>query len=231
MTALTVSNVRFRYAKALPDILQIREFSVGRSETVFLFGPSGSGKSTLLGLVGGLFLPQSGELKVLGQRFDQMTQSGRDSFRAGNIGFIFQVFNLVPYLSVLDNVTLPTKFGRRVSDGFSSAEAEAEYLLDQLGIASLKSRSVTRLSIGQQQRVAAARALLGSPGLVIADEPTSALDADARAGFLQILFSQAKREGSSILFVSHDGSLAKDFDRKVNLIDINAVARPTKEGA
>jgi putative ABC transport system ATP-binding protein len=231
MTAMTLGDVRFRYASNLPDVLQIPKFSVSNGERVFLYGPSGSGKSTLLGLVGGLFLPVSGSVSVLGQSFQEMSQAQRDKFRAENIGFIFQIFNLIPYLSVLDNVILPTKFGRPISKGFTSIEAEADFLMEQLGISAIKTKKVSNLSIGQQQRVAAARALIGSPGLIIADEPTSALDADARAGFLQVLFDQAKREGSSILFVSHDRSLASQFDRQVALHDVNKVASPYDIGA
>jgi putative ABC transport system ATP-binding protein len=153
-----------------------------------------------------------------------MGQAARDQFRSREIGFIFQVFNLVPYLNVLDNVALPCRFGRRVSSAFSGAADEARYLLKELGIESATHKPVGNLSIGQQQRVAAARALIGSPGLIIADEPTSALDADARAGFLSVLFAQVKREGSSILFVSHDRSIADQFDVSVGLSEINKAA-------
>ena len=221
MNALELATVKFSYRPDSSDVLDITSFEMARGERVFMFGPSGSGKTTLLGLIGGLFLPRSGSITVLGSDVTSMGGAGRDQFRAREIGFIFQVFNLVPYLSVLDNVTLPCRFGRRVSSGFPSAVEEARYLLRELGIELAISKPVGSLSIGQQHRVAAARALIGSPGLIIADEPTSALDADARTGFLNVLFAQAKREGSSILFVSHDRSIAAEFDRSIGLAEIN----------
>lgn len=222
MSAISLAEVSFRYGAKLPEVLKIQKFELNRGERVFLYGPSGCGKSTLLGVIGGLFSPQSGSVKVLDQSVTDMSQSERDRFRARDIGFIFQVFNLVPYLDVMENVVLPAQFGRRNSKGFGSVRDEAKSLLDRLGLGAYLDRSVTELSIGQQQRVAVARALLGSPGLIIADEPTSALDADARESFLATLSDHAKREGSTILFVSHDRSLATAFDRSVSLQDINA---------
>ena len=223
MRALELADIRFRYSHQSPEILAISNLCVDRGEMVFMFGPSGSGKSTLLGLVGGLLLPNKGSVRVLDQTVSSMTHQARDHFRAAEIGFIFQVFNLVPYLNVLDNVTLPCRFGRGISSGYSSSVAEAKDLMDRLGIAAKSNANVQELSIGQQQRVAAARALIGSPGLVIADEPTSALDADARSDFLSVLFEQARRENTTVLFVSHDRSLAPSFDRTVGLSEINQV--------
>jgi putative ABC transport system ATP-binding protein len=224
MSALELKDIKFRYSPKSPEILAISSLRVERGETVFMYGPSGSGKSTLLGLVGGLLLPNTGLVQVLDQTVSSMTHQARDRFRASEIGFIFQVFNLVPYLNVIDNVMLPCKFGRGVSEGYASSTAEAKDLIERLGISAHCDADVQQLSIGQQQRVAAARALIGSPGLMIADEPTSALDADARNDFLAVLFAQAKREKSTVLFVSHDRSLATSFDRTVALSEINRVA-------
>ena len=226
MLALAINNVEFRYSSTTPNVLTIPAMSIESGEKVFLFGPSGSGKTTLLGLIGGLMLPSKGAITVLGKVTSTMGNGARDSFRAQEIGFIFQVFNLVSYLSVIDNVTLPCKFGRRTSAGFESADKEAQYLLEQLGIGNTIGQKISDLSIGQQQRVAAARSLIGSPGIIIADEPTSALDADARTGFLNVLFAQAKREGSSLLFVSHDRSIASNFDRSIALSSVNTVKHP-----
>ena len=230
MSVLNLKNVRFRYSQNAPDVLCIDEFEVTKGETVFMHGPSGSGKTTLLGLVAGLFQPGTGSVSVLGRSINAMTSSERDRFRAEQIGFIFQAFNLVPYLSAIENVALPCQFGRRMSAGFASVADEASFLLSRLGLKGCEHSDVTRLSIGQQQRVAAARALIGSPGLIIADEPTSALDADARSDFLKLLFEQAERESSSILFVSHDRSLSGQFHRSQSLESINKAPSSSKGG-
>ncbi len=230
MQSLALNAVEFRYNSKSANVISIPAMSMEAGEKVFMFGPSGSGKTTLLGLIGGLFLPNSGDVSVLGQVISKMGNGARDRFRAQEIGFIFQVFNLVSYLSVVDNVTLPCKFGRRISAGFQTADKEALFLLEQLGVRDTVGQNIADLSIGQQQRVAAARALIGSPGIIIADEPTSALDEDARTGFLNVLFAQAKREGSSILFVSHDRTIASQFDRSLALSSVNKAKAPVTGG-
>lgn len=230
MSALEISNLTFKYPQQAGPTLEIPHFTIARGEKLFMFGPSGSGKTTLLGLVGGLFNPSTGAISVLGQSITAMSSAHRDKFRASNVGFIFQIFNLVPYLNVIDNVLLPCKFGRSVSKSFSSSKDEAVFLIEQLGLKRQMTSDVSTLSIGQQQRVAAARALIGSPGLIIADEPTSALDFDAREDFLRVLFEQAKRESSAILFVSHDKSLASQFDRSVPLADLNVLSSRSQRG-
>lgn len=210
-------------------LLSIQDFRIARGERVFLRGPSGSGKSTLLGLIGGVLTPRSGSVHVEGQPFTGRSSAWRDRFRADHIGYIFQMFNLVPYLSVLDNVMLPAGFStaraQRAGSGGRSLQEEARRLLEALGLSepSLRSRNVLELSQGQQQRVAAARALFGRPALIIADEPTSSLDADTREQFLDLLMSECKHAGSTLLFVSHDVRLSSLFDRAIALSEINAV--------
>jgi putative ABC transport system ATP-binding protein len=169
MTALEIKNLKFRYSSQAENVLNIPQFSVSRGEKLFMYGPSGSGKTTLLSLVGGLFNPNSGSIAVLGKDIFALSSTARDHFRAQNIGFVFQVFNLLPYLTVIDNVLLPCQFGRQKTASFASEQEEARYLLAQLGLEDYLNSSVSKLSIGQQQRVAAARALIGSPGLIIAD--------------------------------------------------------------
>jgi putative ABC transport system ATP-binding protein len=210
-------------------VLNIGELTVGASERVFLSGPSGSGKSTLLGLIGGVLPPGSGSLEVLGEKLQELRPPDRDRLRADAIGFIFQQFNLLPFLDVMTNVSLACRFSDRrreralVQSG--SEEAEAKRLLGHLGIhEELLRRPVTQLSIGQQQRVAAARALIGSPGLLIADEPTSALDTGLRAQFIELLLAECESAGTAVLFVSHDLSLSTHFDRSIRLADINQAA-------
>jgi putative ABC transport system ATP-binding protein len=223
--AVAVTGVRFGW-RAGPPVLAIDRLEVARGERVFVSGPSGSGKSTLLGLVGGVLVPQAGSVTVLGTDLATLSTARRDAFRASHIGFVFQLFNLLPYLSVVDNVVLPCRFSaaRRLAAG--DPPAEARRLLSQLGLAdpALLARRVTELSVGQQQRVAAARALIGRPALVIADEPTSALDADTREDFLRLLLGECRAAGSTVLFVSHDRALAPLFDRRIALAEVNREA-------
>jgi putative ABC transport system ATP-binding protein len=190
---------------------------------VFLHGPSGSGKSTLLGLVGGVVEPGSGAVRLLGQDLAALSRSGRDGFRAEHLGFIFQLFNLVPYLSVLENVLLPLRFSRKRRARLANPRAEALRLLAALGLegGELLDRKVTALSVGQQQRVAAARALLGRTEILVADEPTSSLDSGARDSFLRLLMRECAAAGTSVLFVSHDHALGSWFDRSIALHEIN----------
>mgnify|MGYP003460805246 CR=1 FL=1 len=229
MTAVDLRDVVFGWRTGQP-LLEIERLEVAPGERVFISGPSGSGKSTLLGLIGGVLTPTSGSVRVLGESLGELSAARRDALRVDRIGFIFQMFNLLPYLSVRDNVALPCRFSaRRRARALTEAtdiRTEAERLLGHLGLddPALLDRRVTELSIGQQQRVAAARALIGRPDLVIADEPTSSLDADARADFLALLMSECTAAGSAIVFVSHDRSLAGQFDRQVSLPELNRLA-------
>ena len=227
-TALVVDMAQVSFAwPSASEILRVEKFQVGRGERVFIKGASGSGKSTLLGLIGGVLTPRSGSIRVLGQELGDLSGGQRDTFRAAHLGFVFQMFNLIPYLSMLDNVLLAVRFCeqrlRRVAA--SDMRAEARRLLNALGLDDeLHARQVTRLSMGQQQRVAAARALLGRPQLVIADEPTSSLDADARGDFLRLLMRECSSTDAAIVFVSHDTSLGALFDRTVAMNEINKAA-------
>jgi putative ABC transport system ATP-binding protein len=207
------------------NLLQIERLVLQRGERVFLSGPSGSGKSTLLGLVGGVLRPQSGAVRVLGTPLNPLPARQVDRFRGDHIGFVFQSFNLLPYLSLTANVMLPLQFSavRRGRLARARPEEEALRLLHALGLAGadLQDRPVHQLSIGQQQRVAAARALIGRPELLIADEPTSSLDADTRGDFLRLLMAECAQFGTSVLFVSHDRALSGLFDRSVALPELN----------
>ncbi len=222
-----LTGVRFAWRRNEPDIIDIDDFSVARGERLFIDGPSGSGKSTLLSLLGGVVVPRDGKVEVLGENLSSMRGWRRDRFRADHVGFVFQMFNLVPYLSVVDNVTLPCRFSRRRRDRAearsSSVHADAMRLLAELELdrSKLIDRAVVDLSIGQQQRVAVARALIGSPEIIIADEPTSALDEGTRERFLELLFNECDAEDTTLLFVSHDSRLGTLFNRRVSLKEIN----------
>lgn len=223
--AIDIRDLQFAWDDG-PALLDIPHFEVGAGERLFLRGPSGSGKSTLLGLIAGVLEPQSGRVTVLDHEMNAMSGPKRDALRADRLGVIFQMFNLVPYLSLVQNVTLPCRFSktrRKAVEEAGGAVAEAERLLSRLGLAGdkLLRRPVSNLSVGQQQRVAVARALIGGPDIVIADEPTSALDADARDKFIELLNEEAARSGAALLFVSHDASLASHFDRSVDLMSLN----------
>jgi putative ABC transport system ATP-binding protein len=206
-------------------LLRIPHFAVGPGERVFLSGPSGSGTSTLLCLIAGILKPASGSVSVNGVCVSACKGAARDRFRGDFIGFIFQQFNLIPYLSLLDNVLIPCRFSRtrrvRAAMRAGSPREEAKRLLERLDLApDIWDRPVSRLSTGQQQRAAAARALMGAPPLLIADEPTSSLDADRRASFLRLLLRECGEAGSSLLFVSHDQNLAGEFPRTVRMAEL-----------
>lgn len=224
--SVQLRDVRFGWPGS-HDVIDIHEFDVEYAERLFLVGPSGSGKSTLLSLLGGVCIPQRGTVTMLGTRLSSLNGWQRDRFRADHIGFVFQMFNLVPYLSMIDNVTLPCQFSRRRRDAARSSSGdikhEAERLLDhlELGFAKTRRRPVTSLSIGQQQRVALARALIGSPEIIIADEPTSALDEGTRERFLELLFEECAKHATTLLLVSHDERLGSLFDRRIHLANIN----------
>lgn len=214
--ALDFKNLKFSYGNTA--VLDLQDFSVNAGEIVFLYGPSGSGKSTLLELIAGVLQVQSGELTVLGESFSKKKSSELDHFRAEHIGYIFQSFNLIPYLSVTENLLLPLMFSNQKLD-----QHRFDKLVNELGLKPFLNRAVTDLSVGQQQRVAAARALLKKPNVILADEPTSALDYDHREKFLELLFHFCREDKTTVLFVSHDRTIEKLFDRAISLKALNRV--------
>lgn len=232
---IDITDLRFSWKPGSEPVLDVDELRVNPGEQLFVMGPSGSGKSTLLSLLTGIMTPDAGEVKVLQNQLTVMKGRVRDRFRADYIGYIFQMFNLIPYLSVIENVLLPCRFSRlrkekAVRNG-STLEQEALRLLKRLhlGDKALLNTSVVKLSVGQQQRVAAARALIGNPELVIADEPTSSLDAAHRESFIRLLFDECRATGATMVFVSHDMSLAPLFSRIIDLPEINRAYKPDLE--
>jgi len=230
--AVELSNLRFAYRSGR-DVLHIEHLAIARGETVFLHGPSGSGKTTLLGLLAGVLQATSGSVKVLGADFGTLSSGARDAFRARHLGYVFQMFNLIPYLPVRENILLPIRLdaGRRARLGAQSLDAAVHEIASQLDIGALLDAPINELSVGQQQRVAAARALIGAPEVVIADEPTSALDTDRREQFLQLLFASCKKAQATLVFVSHDHTLMPLFSRTVSLAELNRVADPRSADA
>ncbi len=226
---ITIRDLRFRWNRQRHNLLEIDDFSMSRGDRLFLKGASGSGKSSFLSLLSGITLPQSGSIEILGQPINELKPEQRDEFRADHIGYIFQMFNLIPYLPVIDNVTMPCHFSRireeRVAGTGRQIVDEAKRLLDALGLSETEiiNKPVTELSVGQQQRVAACRSLIGSPEILIADEPTSSLDADAQKAFVDLLSEECRQNDITLLFVSHDTGLNRHFDRTAALVDGNII--------
>jgi putative ABC transport system ATP-binding protein len=219
--AINLSNIYFTYPEHpnLP-ILNIPSWSLAQGEQAFIFGPSGGGKSTLLGLLSGLLSANEGSINILGQHLNKMSNRQRDKFRANHIGYVFQQFNLIPYLDAIDNIRLASYFAQSTS--LASLNKEIKALLTTLNMPEKDwSKPVRNLSIGQQQRIAIARALINKPALLIADEPTSSLDQANRDKFMTLLMSIVKSSGITLLFVSHDMSLSRYFSRVESLSDIN----------
>lgn len=231
MSLVEIRDLRFAWGKEA-ELLHIPAFSLSAGERVFLHGPSGTGKSTLLALLAGVLLPSQGTIQLDGEDVAHMGAARRDAWRADHLGFVFQQFNLLPWLSVMGNVLLPLRFSAARRDRLSAPpKEEAGRLLNDLKLPSrLWSQQASSLSIGQQQRVAVARSLIGRPPLVIADEPTSALDTDTQLAFLELLFSECEQHGTAVLFVSHDLRLSVRFDRVVALADINHAAHKNSTG-
>jgi putative ABC transport system ATP-binding protein len=217
---IEIEQLRYRWPREARDCLDIERLSVARGRTVFLHGPSGCGKSTLLGLMAGVLVATAGRVKVCGEDWAALPARRRDALRADKLGVIFQQFNLLPYLSVLDNVMLPCRFSAARAQ--RSTPTAAATLLEHMGLApALWRKPAAELSVGQQQRVAAARALIGQPELIIADEPTSSLDAALRDSFMALLLASTRAAGSTLVFVSHDERLAERFDLQLSLPTLN----------
>ncbi len=233
MSFIEIEKLKFTYSSGSSDggneILDVSELRVEKGERIFLYGPSGSGKTTLLEILAGVLTAGSGRVSVAGKDLTSLSSAQRDEFRGECIGYIFQSFNLIPYLNVIENVMLPFQLAR---SGWGGNKIELRYraedLLLKLGLKDEMQSQVTRISIGQSQRVAAARALLLKPQLLLADEPTSSLDTDHRETFLKELFQLCEECQTSLVFVSHDRSIEKLFSRSINLLEINAIKKQSK---
>ncbi len=223
---ISIEDLSFTYHSAENSFsLKIPHLDFFAGEKVFIYGPSGSGKTTLLGLISGVLSQKTGSISILQNTFSPTTSLvQKDKFRADHLGYIFQQFNLISYLSAKENILLSLQFSKIKKNKYKTEANINDDLIsmsERLGIRHLLDQKVTELSIGQQQRVAACRALLGSPEILIADEPTSALDFDHKELFLKLLFEEARLKNTTILFVSHDRSLEKLFERSINLKDFS----------
>ena len=222
---LALKDVRFRWPGRTSFGVSVPDFAVAPGETVLVLGESGSGKSTLLSLICGTILADNGTIKVAGTDLSGLSCGQRDRFRAEQIGMIFQQFNLLPFGSVMDNILLPLRFAPSRRARVPDAQTEARSLCAALGLPDVLTAKASTLSVGQQQRVAVARAMIGRPPIIIADEPTSALDATSQSAFLDLLFDQVQAHGTTLVMVSHDPRLGERFDRVVAMEDIAQIER------
>lgn len=217
--AIHIENLEYAYNnKSMSEkstVISIAQWQVQSGETIFLYGDSGSGKTTLLNLLNGIMLPSSGTIAIEGETISELSNSKRDAFRAQNIGVVFQQFNLIPYLTVIKNVQLAAYFAKQKNRDLKQHVA---HLIESLNLPSnVLNKQVGQLSVGQQQRVAIVRALINQPKILLVDEPTSALDASARDAFMKLLMNACSENKTTLVFVSHDKSLGKYFDKEIDL--------------
>ena len=212
--AIDARQLTFAYADK--PILDIAHLTVKPGSHTLICGESGCGKSTFMNLVSGVLTGYAGSLQVRGTELGALSGAARDKFRADHLAVIFQQFNLIPYLSVRDNVTLGLRLRHQKAD-----ESRLSEILQHLQIAHLAAERAVNLSHGQQQRVAAARAVMGKSPLILADEPTSALDDNNARLFLDLLFREAELHDSTVVVISHDLRHKKRFDQVIDLAKVN----------
>jgi putative ABC transport system ATP-binding protein len=206
------------------EVLHALDLEVAAGEFLALMGPSGSGKTTLLNLIGGLDRPDSGEITVKGQRIDQMSSSQLAKWRSGNVGFIFQLYNLLPVLSAERNVEVPLLLTK-----LNGRERKQRVLaaLELVGLADRGKHKPTELSGGQQQRVAIARALVADPALLVCDEPTGDLDRETSDSILELLQLLNTKQGKTIVMVTHDPRAADHASRRLYVDKGSLVGAPS----
>lgn len=197
-------------------ILDVPQFAVGKGEQLALVGPSGGGKTTLLHIIAGIMRPDSGSVEINGRDISRLPEVGRDHFRAENIGYVFQTFNLLPGFSALENVLLGMSFGRGKAD-----RARAHQLLERVGLAARASHKPSMLSVGEQQRVSVARALANRPKLLLADEPTASVDAAHQKQILELIRDTCREQEVALVLVSHSPEVAGKFERVERLEQLN----------
>ncbi len=217
---LKTSNLKYKYKNG--KTINFPDIGLSSGDKVLINGVSGSGKTTFLNLIAGAIKIQDGEIELAANKYSSMSSSELDKIRANHIGYVFQTLNLIPFLSVLENIALGVKFSKTRSSNVSNIDQEALRFVESLGLdKSVLDSSVNNLSVGQQQRVAVARALLGRPNLILADEPTSALDVESTSKFLTELMQTFDPSSQAILMVSHDLSLAPYFDTVIDFSKAN----------
>jgi len=189
-------------------------FTVASGSSVAITGPSGGGKSTLLGVIGGLAQPTSGRVRIGNSQISEMSERDRSDFRRSHIGFVYQADNLLPFLTLLENVGLQLAL-----NGKASAAGKSLAVLANLGLAGLAYRLPDHLSGGQRQRASVARAIVNEPQIILADEPTGALDAANAVGVIDLLLGMQHEIGATLIMVTHDRDAASRLDRQIDLRD------------
>jgi putative ABC transport system ATP-binding protein len=223
MAAIEVESLELVFAsgKSRLKVLDIPHWQVEKGEQLALFGPSGSGKTTLLNLLAGLLTPHSGRLNVYGNSLEDMPEGKRDRFRAQYIGYIYQNFNLLQGFKAVENVLLGMTFAPQ-----KGKPDQAESLLSEVGLAHRLNFYPSQLSLGEQQRVAVARALANRPQLILADEPTGSLDPKSRDGVLKLLRNVCQKHGCTLVLVSHERDVIACFEKAIPFLELNRAFQP-----
>lgn len=217
---ISVENLNYSLGNNNKFSLKINKFILKKSDSFLIYGDSGAGKSTFLNLLSGTLRPQEGAIKILGTNIVDSSSAVKDKIRGDHFGIVFQTFNLLPYITVKNNILLGKAYSNRKQ--LLSSNDEVKILMDKLSLnyKDLVDRKAYELSIGQQQRVAVARALIGKPEIIIADEPTSALDQDNQKEFINLLFKSLDENEQGLIMVSHDKKLSNKFKIVKNITEI-----------
>lgn len=211
---IKIRDLNFVYEKSNFE-LSVSKIDVNTGEKIVFTGPSGCGKTTLMNLISGILLPKSGDIEITDINIAKMNDSQRRNFRIQNIGFIFQTFELIDYLNILDNITLPLRISKSLKLTDEVIE-KAKLLAKDVGLEKNLDISISNLSHGEKQRVAICRALINDPEYIIADEPTGNLDYTNKEKAMDIIMNEVTRHKSTLLMVTHDESLISRFDRKID---------------
>jgi putative ABC transport system ATP-binding protein len=217
---LEIRNLQKSYPGSAGPVLDISHFQLEEGQQMALQGRSGSGKSTLLNLISGLLLPDCGSVLLDNQDLSRLTEAQRDRYRGRKLGYVFQSFHLLPGLTVWENLWLAAALNGPV------APSRLEHFLQRLDLQAHRHRRPQQLSVGQQQRVAVARALVNQPRLVLADEPTGNLDAELARQALKLLREVCAESSSALLLVSHDAAILSQFEHCTSLAELNRAAQP-----
>jgi putative ABC transport system ATP-binding protein len=217
MAEITISGLSFRYAGDQPFMMSFPELRIESGECVAIVGPSGSGKTTLLSLIAGTLTPQQGDIRVGDTQVSQLGDSARREFRLRKVGQVFQAFELLEYLSVLENVLLSSFIGSCIS---GEIKTRAGKLLNSVGLGHKTHSKPASLSHGERQRVAVCRAMLNQPDILLADEPTGNLDQGNKQKVVDLLIEQARENNSTLVMVTHDRSLLASFERVIDFSEL-----------